>query len=64
MKKCVADDLRGPKSSTVNVVHKITSSRPSEGFLKEKLGIFSKVKIFQNSFCFKLEIINKNYHKK
>ena len=32
--------------------------------VKGKSVTSSKVKIFQNPFCFKLEIINKNYHKK
>ena len=40
---------------------KITSFPPSEGEFSEKLGIFSKVKIFQNPSCFKLEKINENY---
>ena len=32
--------------------------------VKGKSVTSSKVKNFQNHFCFKLEIINKNYHKK
>jgi hypothetical protein len=33
----------------------------SEGEFSEKLGIFSKVKIFQNPSCYILEKINENY---
>ncbi len=40
---------------------KITSFPPSEGEFSEKLGIFSKVKNFQNPFCYILEKINENY---
>ena len=43
---------------------KITSLQLSEGEFSEKLGIFSKVKIFQNAFCPILEKINENYDKK
>ena len=50
--------------SYVLLCSEITSFPPSEGEFSEKLGIFSKLKIYQNPFCFKLEIINKNYHKK
>ena len=32
--------------------------------IKGKSVISTKVKNFQNPYCFKLEIINKNYHKK
>ena len=42
---------------------KITSFSPSEGEFSEKLGIISKVKIFQNLSYYILEMINKNYHK-
>ena len=47
--------------SYVLLCSKITSFPPSEGEFFEKLEIFSKVKNFQNPFCFKLEIINKNF---
>ena len=40
---------------------KITSFLPSEGKFSEKLGIFSKVKLFQNPSCYVLEKINENY---
>jgi hypothetical protein len=43
---------------------KITSFPPSEGEFSEKLGIFSKVKNFQNPSCYILEKINENYDKK
>ena len=43
---------------------KITSFPPSEGEFSEKLGIFSKVNIFQNPSCYILEKINENYDKK
>ena len=43
---------------------KITSFLPSEGEFSEKLGIFSKVKIFQNPSSYILEEINENYDKK
>jgi hypothetical protein len=42
---------------------KITSFAPSEGEFSEKLGIFSKVKFFQNPSCYILEKINENYDK-
>jgi hypothetical protein len=42
---------------------KITSFPPSEGEFSEKLGVFSKGKIFQNPSCCILEKINENYDK-
>ena len=48
--------------SYVLICSKITSFPPSEGEFSEKLGIFSKVKIFQNPSI--LEKINENYDKK
>ena len=50
--------------SYVLLCSKITSFPPSEGEFSEKLGIFSKVKIFQNPSCYILEKINENYDKK
>ena len=47
--------------SYVLLCSKMTSFPPSEGEFSEKLGIFSKVKIFQNPFCPILEKINENY---
>jgi hypothetical protein len=47
--------------SYVLLCNKITSFPPSEGEFSEKLGIFSKVTIFQNPSCYILEKINKNY---
>ena len=46
------------------VSSKITSFLPSEGEFSEKLRIFSKVKKFQNPFCYILEKTNDNYDKK
>ena len=43
------------------VCSKITSFLPTEGGFSEKLGIFSKVKFFQNHSCPILEKINENY---
>jgi hypothetical protein len=47
--------------SYVLLCSKITSFPPSEGDFSEKLGIFSKVKFFQNPSCYILEKINENY---
>ena len=47
--------------SYVLLCSKITSFPPSEGEFSEKLGIFSKVNIFQNSSCYILKKINENY---
>ena len=50
--------------SYVLLCSKITSFPPSEGEFSEKLGIFSKVKFFQNPSCYILEKINENYDDK
>ena len=50
--------------SYVLLCSKITSLPPSEGEFSEKLGIFSKVKHFQNPSCYILENINESYDKK
>ena len=50
--------------SYVLLCSKITSFPPSEGEFSETLGIFSKVKHFQNPSCYILEKINENYDKK
>jgi hypothetical protein len=42
----------------------MTSFPPSEGEFSEKLGIFSKVRIFVNPSCPILEEIYKTYDKK
>ena len=47
--------------SYVLLCRKITSFPPSEEEFSEKLGMFSKVKIFQNTSCYILEKINENY---
>ena len=47
--------------SYVLLCSKIVRFPPSEGEFSEKLGIFSKVKIFQNPSCYILEKINENY---
>ena len=49
--------------SYVLLCSKTTSFPPSEGEFSEKLGIFSKVKNFQNPSCAILEKINENYDK-
>ena len=50
--------------SYVLLCSKITSFPPSEGEFSEKLGIFSKVKKFQNPSCHILKNINENYDKR
>ena len=50
--------------SYVLICSKITSFPPSEQEFSEKLGIFSKVKIFQNPSCSILEKMNENYDRK
>jgi hypothetical protein len=47
--------------SYVLLCSKITSFLPSEGEFSEKLGIFLKVKMFQNPSCYILEKNNENY---
>ncbi len=47
--------------SYVLLCSKMTSFPPSEGEFSEKLDIFSKVKIFQNSSCHILEKLNENF---
>ena len=51
------------KKDLCTVKCKITSFPPSEGEFSEKLGIFLKVKNFQNPSCYILEKINENYDK-
>ena len=69
-KKCLLSHKNGvlleENSSHITVepkmlCRKIASFLPSEGEFSEKLGIFSKVKIFQNPSCYILEKINENY---